>query len=132
MASNPKQAELWARKHPSGVLPDIKLRRGVLGCRAGNTIYLHKNLIEYPKLFSEVLLHELRHTAGYGLSDIKQDLMSAVVIKKSLVGDLMRFTAHNPDSLYMFSPLMRIDKKWYFDPFSSAACCLLAIVLVWI
>ena len=44
------------------------------GNRVGDTIYINKDLKKYPGLYEAVLAHEMKHTGGFKLKDIKKEI----------------------------------------------------------
>lgn len=81
--------------------------------RIKNTIYLHKDLENYPKLYKNILNHELKHSSGWDLKDFFIDLTNNDL--KGLKKEYYKFLLTHPKSLLQFSPVMIINKQLVFD-----------------
>jgi len=84
-----------------------------IASRIGDCIYVHTDLIKYPKLYNAILNHELEHTSGYCLKDLALDFRN-----KGLSGhkkDYWKFMFTTPSAWLQLSPLLMYDKKTTFD-----------------
>jgi len=74
-------------------------------------IELHYKLPEYPKLYKNILLHELQHESGnFKFKDLKHDIKDG--LKKS---GLTRFMFRNPSTLIQLSPFWIKERKLIVD-----------------
>ena len=94
--------------------------------RLGNTIYLHKNLKNYPILRKALLNHELKHTDNYKLSDFKLDSFGndLKLVKK----EYYKFLFTNKGAWKQLLPYLVIDGKLYID-FTLTILYFAAIIL---
>jgi len=91
------------------------------GNRVGDTIYINKDLKKYPGLYEAVLAHEMKHTGGFKLKDIKLDLINEDI--KDTGDSWSRFIWSHPRAWVNFLPVMKLGNDWAFD---------LSISLIWI
>jgi hypothetical protein len=69
-----------------------------LAYKIGNTIFMNRNLLKYPKYCEQVFDHELRHSDTYTKKDFGMDLVE---------GDLwenMKFMLRHPGSMTQLIP----------------------------
>ncbi len=94
-----------------------EINHGV-ACRIGNTIYLNKNLVRYPKLREAIMKHEEAHTNSFNLKDIKLDLGG--IYLKRVKKQYYQFILENPRAMSHFSPIWMYEGKFVIDPIMSA------------
>jgi len=102
------------------------------GNRVGDTIYINKDLHKYPRLHNAIMEHELKHTGGFKLKDLKLDLINNEL--KPVREDWFDFLLKHPRAWVNFSPVMRLDGEWTFDLSISIvwAFMITLIILGWI
>ena len=81
-----------------------------LGYRAGDTIFLNKELRNFPVLYEEVLMHELAHSDKFNIWDIINDLNP-----RGLSLDWWRFVLNHRSAWWHFSPFIKLDGEWRFQ-----------------
>ena len=81
--------------------------------RLGDTIYLHKNLKNYPELRKVLLNHELLHTNGYAFNDFKLDSFGTDL--SSVKKDYYKFMFTNKGAWKQLLPFLFIDGKIQID-----------------
>ena len=82
--------------------------------RIKNTIYLNKSLNNHPRLRDALIRHELSHTSGFTMKDIMADIHG--IHLQDIKKDYYKFWFLHPKAWYQFFPLIKIDKKYVFDP----------------
>lgn len=74
-------------------------------------IEIHKNLINYPKLYKGILEHEFAHHEGnHKFGDLLLDLHDGIPKP-----GLMKFIRENPGAWWQLSPIWFRNKKIIFD-----------------
>jgi len=98
-----------------------------IGNRVGNTIYLNKNLKQYPRLHKAILEHEKNHSDDWELKDLVMDLQIDEL--KGLKGKYYWFVLTHPKSWVNFLPVMKIEGRWCVDPDIIISWILMIIIL---
>lgn len=99
--------------------PDIQYVSSGLGHRIGNKIYLHKDLLDHPKLHGKILDHELRHLRGERDVDINEPFDM----------DLFRFIIKRPSTWVHFLPIWIQGRKIIY---SKVMMILWILMILWI
>ena len=100
-----KDLEIQAKKQ--GL--KVKLTKGYLANRMGDTIYLNENILNYPEYCKITMEHELSHTGKLSMHDLKIDLTEGNVY------DHIKFAFRHPGALLQISPITYLDKKIAID-----------------
>lgn len=80
--------------------------------RIKNTILINRNMImdkEFENYLNEVLRHEISHTNGYSLHDIKIDMIEGDLFKN------IKFCLKYPSGFIQFIPVSYYKKQWSID-----------------
>lgn len=96
-----------------------------IACRIGNTIYLNKNLLDYPILCKAILKHEYAHSPKINLNDFVIDLKGKHL--NSVKKQYYKFILKNPKALLQFIPIGIYKGKLVIDPMISILWILIAI-----
>jgi len=80
-----------------------------IGYRLGNKILINKVLKKYPELHDYVLQHELGHTEGMSIKDIKHDLSFKNQLK------ILGLSIRHPSFLWSSSPIIIYNKKIHIN-----------------
>jgi len=80
----------------------IKTKYGIAS-RVGDDIFINKELLKYPKLYWAILDHEMSHTSGWTLHDLKIDLTNKHL--NGLKKDYYNFILTHPKSWTEFLPI---------------------------
>lgn len=78
----------------------------------GSYIEINKDLLEYPNLYEPILKHELSHTEGLTIKDIKLDLEDTPNLNKM---NLYAFMIKRPKTWIQFLPFTFSRGRIYFD-----------------
>ena len=104
-----------------------------IGSRIGNKIYLNKNLKENQVLHDAILKHELAHSEGYTIQDIKMDIRNTHL--KGLKAQYYSFILKHPLTLIQFMPVWFWHKKTSIDLtmlIAWAIFVLFIVLLIWL
>jgi len=93
--------------------PIIKEIDKGIAFRLGNTIYLHKNLKNYPNLRKSLLKHELKHTDNYKFSDFKLDAFGTDL--KNVKKEYYIFLLTQRGAWKQLLPFMYVEDKLHLD-----------------
>ena len=94
-------------------MPKINYIDYGIASRAGDNIYIHKNLKKYSKLHDAILKHEKDHTSGFSWKDVQIDIRNSHL--KGLRRDYYAFLIQNPTALWQLSPVLKYNNKTTFD-----------------
>lgn len=90
-----------------------------IGCRIGETIFLNKKLLKYPRLHNAILKHEKAHTEGarYSSEDLLLDFKGKHL--KELKKEYYGFILKHPSSWTEFLPFWVYEGKIAVNPLIS-------------
>lgn len=94
-------------------MTEIKYSPYTVGCRIGDTIYLHPKLYTDPELYQAVLTHEKQHTNNFNRTDFFADVSNIEL--RDVKTNFYKFMFKNPKTFIALLPITRIDKKWTID-----------------
>ena len=83
------------------------------GNRVGDTIYLYKELKNYPHLHDAVLEHERRHSGRFSMFDFKLDLRNHELSK--VKNDWVKFVITHPKTWINYFPIVKLGGNWTID-----------------
>ena len=95
--------------------------------RIGDCIFINKKLKDYPKLYNAILQHEMEHSSGFNLHDIKLDIINSHL--KGLKLEYYKFILSNPSTLVEFLPIYKEKDCYIINPTLLGLYSLLLIIL---
>jgi len=84
-----------------------------IACRIGNQIYINKGLKKYPKLQKAIIKHEINHTSGFTMHDVKMDLVNNEL--KGHKVDYYKFVLTHPSSWTEFFPFDCYEGRFVYS-----------------
>jgi len=85
-----------------------------IACRIGNDIYINKNLLKYPELYSKIIEHEYSHSSGFTFNDLKMDLSNNHL--KGLRKQYFSFIFAHPKAFIEFLPGWWYNNLFIINP----------------
>ena len=98
----------------------VELSHGIAS-RCGDTIYYHKELPKYKKLYKQIIKHEKAHTNDFEWQDIMIDFRGKYLKGHKL--EYYKFILTHPSSWTEFLPINRLNNQFTYNP---------TMIVVWI
>lgn len=102
------------------------------GNRVGNTIFLNRKLLKFPKLHDAILNHEKKHTNTWNWSDVTLDLKNSDL--KGVKKDYYYFLLTTPNAWLNYLPVLKLGNKLCIDLTLSIFYFLVLVILflIWL
>ena len=106
---------------------EIIYTRFGIASRIADTIYLNKDLLDYPILCKALLKHEQAHTSRFAVRDILLDFKGTHI--SPVKRQYYKFLFTHPKALTQFLPVWIYNKKIVIDPIMTFVWFLLIIMI---